>query len=54
MRTKTTVKAGGININHNQNLITDCIKPSGVRVKTSLKAGQLTTNHSHALLRAAK
>jgi hypothetical protein len=40
MKTKTNVKAGGFNLNHNQKLA------GGVRVKTAVKAGALSNNHN--------
>ena len=41
MKIKTTVRAGGLSANHNQN---------GLKVKTKLRAGALTTNHNQNVL----
>jgi len=38
MRIKTTVKAGGVNLNHNQTV-------KGLRVKSKVKAGGQNLNH---------
>ena len=43
MKTRTNVKAGGLNPNHNQR---------SLRIKTSVKAGGLNPNHNQAQVRA--
>jgi hypothetical protein len=48
MQVKTNVKAGGINMNHNQTLVRDSAK--GLRVRTNLKAGG-ALNHNQTLVR---
>jgi hypothetical protein len=49
MQVKTNVKAGGVNINHNQTLARDRAK--GLRVKTNAKAGGIGVNHNQTLVR---
>ena len=39
MKIRTTVKAGGISLNHNE----------GLRVRTALKAGRISLNHNEGL-----
>jgi hypothetical protein len=39
MKTKTRVRAGGIAVNHNETLVRDSAKGTGLRVKTHVKAG---------------
>ena len=51
MKTKTRVKAGGLNLNHNEALIRDVPKTTTLRVKTQVKAGIMTTNHNETLVR---
>jgi hypothetical protein len=41
MKTKTHVRAGGINLNHNETLVRDSAKGTGLKVKTHVKAGIL-------------
>jgi lysophospholipase L1-like esterase len=49
MKTKTHVRAGGITLNHNETLVRDVPKATGLRVKTKVKAGALT-NHNETLV----
>ena len=44
MRVKSSVKAGGSKLNHNQTA-------AGVRVQSRVKAGGLTMNHSQTVAR---
>jgi hypothetical protein len=44
MRSKTGVKAGGVNLNHNQAV-------RGLRVRSNVKAGRLSANHKQAVAR---
>lgn len=46
MKTKTKVKAGGIQ--HNETQVRD---PKGLGVKTQIKSGQLSVNHNETLVR---
>src|SRR5206468_3890308 len=55
MKIKTNIKAGGMNLNHNQTSVR-LAKRSGLRVKTSVKAGMGTIgtaplNHNETLVR---
>lgn len=47
MKIKTNVKAGGIDLNHNQNAA-----KSGMPVKTQVKAGRMSVNHNQMRVRA--
>ena len=47
MRIKTNVKAGGIQLQHNQTI-------RSVKVKSGVKAGKITTNHSQQISRSLK
>jgi hypothetical protein len=51
MKTKTRIRAGGIHLNHNETLVRDVPKATGLRVKTKVKAGLLSSNHNETLLR---
>lgn len=51
MKTKTRVRAGALSLNHNETLVQDVPKATGLRVKTKVKAGILTTNHNQTLVR---
>jgi hypothetical protein len=61
MQVKTQVKAGGVQLNHNQTLVRDQNRATAdtrpraqrqpLKVKTQLKAGALTTNHNQTLVR---
>ena len=42
MKTKTNVKAGGHNLNHNESF-------RGVVVKTRVKAGKIAINHNESM-----
>lgn len=44
LRVKSSVKAGGVSLNHNQT-----VKP--LRVKSNVKAGRIARNHSQTLAR---
>jgi hypothetical protein len=46
MKTKTRVRAGGIWLNHNETLVRDMPKATGLRVKTKLKADGEMLNHN--------
>jgi hypothetical protein len=53
MKVKTSVKAGGLNVNHNQ--VQVCATPptgAGLKVRTTVKAGGLWVNHNQVLVRA--
>ena len=50
MKTKTHVRAGGINLNHNETLVRDASKAKGLKVKTRVRAGGLTLNHNETLV----
>jgi hypothetical protein len=47
MKIKTKVKAGGIELNHNQSAA-----KAGMPVKTRVKAGGLSLNHNQMRVRA--
>jgi hypothetical protein len=47
MKARTSVKAGGININHNETLA------RGLKVRTGVKAGGINVNHNETLVRDA-
>jgi hypothetical protein len=51
MKTKTHVRAGGINLNHNETLVRDIAKGKGLKVKTRVRAGLLSSNHNETLVR---
>ena len=48
MKVKTSIKAGGLNMNHNETFV--C---KGLKVKTSIKAGGVSVNHNENLVRGA-
>lgn len=50
MKTKTRVRAGGINLNYNETLVRDAPKTKALRVKTKVKAGRITHNHNETLV----
>jgi len=50
MKTKTRVRAGGIYLNHNENLARGSARGQGLKVKTRVKAGALSINHNETLL----
>jgi hypothetical protein len=54
MKVRTTVKAGGTQINHNEKLASDKKRSNSLTVKTSVKAGGIgtspTLNHNEKLL----
>ena len=51
MKTKTNVKAGVSNLNHNETLLRDIPKARGLKVKTNVKAGANPLNHNETLVR---
>jgi hypothetical protein len=52
MQVKTHVKAGGLNLNHNETLVRAKGQTTGLTVKTRVKAGGLNThNHNETLVR---
>ena len=61
MQVKTKVKAGGIQLNHNQTLVRDRNQATAdtrprtqrqpLKVKTHVKAGGVTLNHNQTLVR---
>jgi len=51
MQVKTQVKAGSINLNHNQTLVRDRVPRQPLKVKTKVKAGGLYFNHNQTLVR---
>ena len=50
MKTKTRVRAGGIHLNHNETLVRDVPKATGLKVKTKVKAGAMSINHNETLV----
>jgi hypothetical protein len=50
MKTKTHVKAGGINLNRNETLVRGSAKSKGLTVKTRVKAGKIAANHNETLV----
>ncbi|HEX5735524.1 MAG TPA: hypothetical protein VF131_22045 [Blastocatellia bacterium] len=48
MKVKSNVKAGGLNLNHNQTINR---KNGGLRVKSNVKAGGFRLNHNQTLIR---
>jgi hypothetical protein len=54
MKTKTRVRAGGIHLNHNETLVRDSAKGTGLKVKSRVQAGALTSNHNETLVRDAR
>ena len=52
MQVKTQVKAGGLNLNHNETLVRAPSQAQGLKVKTRVKAGGLSLNHNETLVRA--
>jgi hypothetical protein len=52
MKTKTRVRAGGINLNHNETLAKAA--PTGLKVKTKVKAGALSINHNETLVQETR
>jgi hypothetical protein len=48
MKTKTNLKAGGVNLNHNETL------RGGLRLKTHVKAGGVNMQHNETLARGLK
>jgi hypothetical protein len=53
MKVKTSVKAGGLGMNHNQVQVR-ATPPNGagLKVRTTVKAGGLGMNHNQRLVRA--
>jgi hypothetical protein len=47
MKTKTRVRAGGVQLNHNETLVRDVSK--GLKVKTRIRAGLIAANHNETL-----
>jgi hypothetical protein len=53
MQVKTRVKAGGLNLNHNETLVRAKGQTTGLTVKTHVKAGRaINGNHNETLVRA--
>ena len=51
MRVKTHVRAGGINLNHNETLVRDTGKVKVLKVKTHVRAGGIRLyNHNETLV----
>ena len=48
MKITTNVKAGALNLNHNQTIA------RGLKVKSNVKAGGLAANHNQTILRGLK
>ena len=48
LKIRTSIKAGGMNANHNQTAVRN---PSCLKVRSGVKAGGMTTNHNQTLLR---
>jgi hypothetical protein len=51
MKTKTRVRAGGRQINHNETVVRDSSKRPGLKVKSRVQAGLSGTNHNETLVR---
>jgi hypothetical protein len=51
MKVRTTIKAGGISLNHNETLTRDNSPALGLKVRTGVKAGAIATNHNETLVR---
>ena len=51
LKVKTSIKAGGRLLNHNETLVRDPAKRTGLKVKTSIKAGGRNINHNETLVR---
>jgi hypothetical protein len=51
MKVQTTIKAGGISLNHNETLARDAAEAKTLKVKTGVKAGGISLNHNEALVR---
>ena len=51
MKVRTTIKAGGISLNHNETLARDAAQAPGLTVKTGVKAGGISLNHNETLVR---
>jgi lipoate-protein ligase B len=47
MQIKSSVKAGGMSLNHNEKLV----RSVGVRVRTAVHAGGVSVNHNEKLVR---
>jgi hypothetical protein len=58
MRVKTSVKAGGLNMNHNEALVraehNTSPAAAGLKVKTAVKGGVLSANHNQRQVRIAR
>jgi hypothetical protein len=52
MQVKTRVKAGGVQLNHNETLVRAQGQAKGLTVKTRVKAGLAGFNHNETLVRA--
>jgi hypothetical protein len=52
MQVRTNIRAGGLNLNHNQTLVRDREEIRRLKVKTNVKAGGHNLNHNETLLRA--
>jgi hypothetical protein len=52
MKVKTSIKAGGVELNHSETLVRDAAKAKakGLNVKTSIKAGGTSVNHNETLV----
>jgi hypothetical protein len=48
MKTKTTIRAGGVQVNHNETLVKGA--PPGLKVKTRVRAGGAKVNHNKTLV----
>ena len=51
MKIRTNLRAGGRKINHNQTLVRDDRKATGVKVWTQLKSGGRRLNHNQTMVR---
>ena len=52
LKIKTGLKAGSINLNHNQTLVQAAAKP--LTVKTCVRAGGVDGNHNQTLVQATR
>jgi hypothetical protein len=54
MKVKTNIKAGGLQVKHNETLVrTSKPQPKGLKVKTNIKAGGFQLNHNETVVRGA-
>ena len=54
MRVKLNIKAGSLNLNHNQTTTRDTAKANSLKVKTNVKAGGNNLNHNEVMARESR